>query len=155
MYRFAANPDLEEGLVRLDDLSRRLDAAGPILDALRTHGENRRRTTTLLLGRYLVACKRYHEAEEALNEFLEYEDRADPDSMTAIIARSALGAALAGQGRFDEAEPLLLGSYGAFFPHGGIPTVYGFYKPLMLRRIVELYDRWEKPGTAAEWRAKA
>ena len=54
------------------------------------------------------------------------------------------------QGRFAEAEPLLLKGYDGMSP----PPAVEDRKREALQRIVDLYDAWGKPDKAAEWRAK-
>jgi hypothetical protein len=61
-----------------------------------------------------------------------------------------LGASLKGLARFDEAEPLLLGSYPA------IAKRYGdrdYRTREALDSIADLYVQWGKPEKAAEYRA--
>ena len=55
-------------------------------------------------------------------------------------AMSVLGEALTGQGKFDEAEPLLLEGYESMIP----PPARVNSNQRALKRIVELYDAWHE-----------
>jgi tetratricopeptide (TPR) repeat protein len=67
-------------------------------------------------------------------------------------ADSLLGACLVAQGKFQEAEPLLLKSYPLLKADSG----EGAKRADEARqRIVDLYTSWGKPEKAAEFRAKA
>jgi tetratricopeptide (TPR) repeat protein len=67
-------------------------------------------------------------------------------------AESVLGSSLAAQGRFAEAEPLLLGSYQTLKADTGEGTQYA---PAALARIISLYTAWGRPDRAAPWQALA
>ena len=70
-----------------------------------------------------------------------------------LIARAenALGESIARQGRFAEAEPLLVGS---------VNRISEAYSPKHARtiealtRIADLYTSWGKPELAATWRGR-
>jgi serine/threonine-protein kinase len=66
-------------------------------------------------------------------------------------AESVLGSCLVTEGRFAEAEPLLLGSYSILKadPEGAR------YAPAALQRIVDLYIAWGRLDRAIAWRALA
>ena len=66
------------------------------------------------------------------------------------LANSALGECLTIQERYGEAEPLLVGSYES------LKNSQGANNPrtrLALQRLVELYEKWQKPDLAARYRA--
>jgi serine/threonine-protein kinase len=65
-------------------------------------------------------------------------------------AQSALGACLARQKRYPEAEPLLLGVYDDL---QRTAPGRGPRAPKTLKRLVDLYEAWGKPDKAAEYRA--
>jgi tetratricopeptide (TPR) repeat protein len=72
--------------------------------------------------------------------------------------KNLLGGILAGQGRFSEAEPMLLESYKALRGAGGLSPAEKNY---LVGRWIRLYEDWDtaEPGKgydakAAEWRAK-
>jgi len=105
----------------------------------------------------------YTEAEELLRQCLEIRKLAhgDTDWRSAHVM-SLLGASLAGQGKFDEAEPLLLDAYNQMKDNA--ETIPEYYRDDRIRqaldRIVKLYESWDaaEPGKgyadkAAEYRA--
>lgn len=70
--------------------------------------------------------------------------------MLISLAEGALGECLMAQGRYAEAEPLLVQSYDE------IHTSQGDQDPRTaeaLKRLVVLYDAWQKPQRAAQYRA--
>jgi serine/threonine protein kinase/tetratricopeptide (TPR) repeat protein len=107
------------------------------------------------------------EAEPILRECLAIRQQALPDGHPQQWLRfstmSLLGGALAGQGKFAEAEPLLLDGYNGMKDHAAVPlpTAQRDYKREALERIVKLYDAWHAAepdqgcdARAAEWRAR-
>jgi hypothetical protein len=70
-------------------------------------------------------------------------------------AQTLLGAAVAGQNRFVEAEPLLAAGYEALVEHRAtIPAESRAVVDQALAWIVELYQNWGKPEKASEWRRR-
>jgi len=66
-----------------------------------------------------------------------------------------LGEALAGQKRFQEAEPLLIEGYeGMNTREASIPPVGKVRLTEAIRRLVDLYTAWDKPDEAAAWRKR-
>ena len=64
-----------------------------------------------------------------------------------------MGASLAGQKKYAEAEPLLLEGYQSMAARKnrmGVPDLY--YLDLAREWLVQLYEAWGKPEKAAEWR---
>ncbi len=103
-----------------------------------------------LLGAILIGQGRYTEAEPLLREALEIRRAGRPPGhWETAKTKSLLGAALTGQKRFEEAEPLLLESY---------PDIVADRGPHHRRtreaiaRIIDLYEAWGRPESAAEWR---
>ncbi|HYM36250.1 MAG TPA: serine/threonine-protein kinase, partial [Steroidobacteraceae bacterium] len=62
-----------------------------------------------------------------------------------------LGAAMTGQGRYAEAESILLNSYAQLCKTRGQSNRTTL---LSLQHVIDLYDAWGKPRQAAEYRAK-
>jgi serine/threonine protein kinase/tetratricopeptide (TPR) repeat protein len=119
------------------------------------------------LGLTLNAQSRFAEAETCLRQSLDYYERADrekaprgPMRMWQRIrpraeAESGLGAALAGQGRFAEAEPLLVHAFEKLTAQR--EQLAGDRDKLLREatdRLVVFYTACEKPDRAAEWRAR-
>ncbi|MGO9463841.1 MAG: hypothetical protein ACLQIB_42380 [Isosphaeraceae bacterium] len=67
-----------------------------------------------------------------------------------------VGAALAGQKKYADAEPLLIQAYeGLKEREARIPFLWRTKRPSEAgARIVELYDAWGKTDKAAAWRNK-
>jgi len=64
---------------------------------------------------------------------------------------SLLGASLLGQGKFAEAEPLLLAGYEGLKKFSPAISVDANL-PQAGERLVQLYAAWEKPDKADDWR---
>jgi serine/threonine-protein kinase len=84
------------------------------------------------------------QAEEIYTELL-------PPTHWALAGAAGLrGACLAGLGRFEEAEPLLLDSYVVLERELSKRSVFTLG---ILESLVELYDAWGRPAEAARYRA--
>jgi tetratricopeptide (TPR) repeat protein len=89
-------------------------------------------------------------AEAALRESLDIETNVRTAGDWEIaFTESVLGGCLTYQGRFAEAEPLLLRSAPVIQKARGQGDLYVLNA---VRRVVELYDAWEKPDEAAKYR---
>ena len=67
--------------------------------------------------------------------------------------QSMLGASLMAQGRFEQAEPLLLSAYQALTLHRSeIPWESRSAVEQTSHRIIELYKSWGKPDKVEAWR---
>jgi eukaryotic-like serine/threonine-protein kinase len=94
---------------------------------------------------------RFEEAAAALRGCLAVRQKAFPEGNWLIAeTNSQLGAALAGEGKFAEAEPLLLEAYTTLQAGTAPPD----RSRAALRRIVQLYESWGKTDRAAEWRQR-
>ena len=113
------------------------------------------------LARALAQKEEYEEAERVVRGSLA-EDRPDlieygHSDWILPLLRNELGAALAGQGRFQEAEPLVLDSQEQLAAARSVD----WDAVRRIENIILLYDRWEEAeprqghaATADEWRAK-
>jgi tetratricopeptide (TPR) repeat protein len=106
------------------------------------------------LGWKLLQAGRPADAEPILRECLAFDER-DPDAWGAHVTRAQLGRALAGQGKYAEAEPLLLAGYE------GLTRWAPKAAPLSRNRLPEtagwlaaLYAGWGNSAEAAKWRAE-
>jgi hypothetical protein len=64
-----------------------------------------------------------------------------------------LGAALAGQKKFAEAEPLLLDSYQRMKQVAAqMPPEAKIRLVEAAQRLVDLYEAWDRPESATQWR---
>ena len=98
--------------------------------------------------------RQYPAAETYLRECLTIREKQLPDDWVLFNTKSMLGGALAGQKKFQEAEPLLVEGYsGMKDREEKIPPAAKTRLPEAIRRLVDLYTAWEKPEEAAKWRA--
>jgi tetratricopeptide (TPR) repeat protein len=106
------------------------------------------------LGTVRLELHKFAEAEPVMRECLAIRKKSNPDGYRYFNAESVLGGSLSGQGKYSEAEPLLLAGYQGMKQLGDKLPEIG--KPRFQRagdRIVALYAAWGKPEKAAEWRA--
>jgi hypothetical protein len=79
-------------------------------------------------------------------------EKATVENWERYSCQSVLGASLTGQGKYDEAEPLLLAGYqGMFQRKDAMPAENRPDLENALGWIVSLYQRWNKPQKAVEW----
>jgi hypothetical protein len=72
-----------------------------------------------------------------------------------VVKHSSSAVRTASQGRFAEAEPLLVDGYNCMTGQTEeIPFEFRSTIDRTLQQIVQMYDRWEKPEKAAAWRNK-
>jgi hypothetical protein len=103
----------------------------------------------------LVGQKREAEAEPIAREALKIRESKDADAWTTFNTKSLLGAALLGQKKYIDAEPLIVAGYeGMKAREPKIPVIA---KPRLTQagdRVIKLYESWGKPDKAALWRAR-
>ncbi len=105
------------------------------------------------LGRCLLRAGKSADAEPVLRQCLATRGKMEPDNWTTFDTKSLLGAALLGQKKYADAEPLLLAGYEGMkqhektIPPGGKDRVPG-----AADRLVDLYDATGKKDEAAKWR---
>lgn len=103
------------------------------------------------LGRFLLEQERYVEAEPVLREILDIVLVGLPEySWHTLEVESALGQSLIGQGRFEEAERLVVDAYLRMKDDQRVPT--GKVREAF-QRVMWLYTAWRKPDEAARFRA--
>jgi len=98
---------------------------------------------------------KFTEAEPLAREAFRSDQKARPDDWQTFRAESVLGASLAGQKKFDQAEPLLVEGYHgmeARKPQMGAGNWY--YLDFAHAWIAQMYRSWGKPDKAAEWKKK-
>ena len=75
------------------------------------------------------------------------------DSSLVNDAMGLLGESVLGQKRYAEAEPLILSAYkGMITPEAKLPGPAKARLNKAAERVVRLYEAWDKPEKAAEWR---
>jgi tetratricopeptide (TPR) repeat protein len=104
------------------------------------------------LGVARIRQGKHAEAEVPLREAWEILKRTRPRHWAIWGTASRLGEAIAGQGRFEEAEPFLVDAYTKMKPPNAPWPLSR--KREALERVVKLYEAWDKPEKAAEWRAR-
>ena len=93
---------------------------------------------------------KFDKAEPLSREALEFNRKAQPDDWQRFRAESLLGASLAGEKKYAEAEPLLLEGYeGMAARKDRIAVPDWYYLDLARDWLVELYQAWGKPAKAA------
>ncbi len=98
---------------------------------------------------------KFDQSEALAREELTFERKKRPDAWQRFRSESLLGASLASQKRYAEAEPLLLDGYRGMMARRKLVNAYRWYYFDYAREwIVQLYSAWEKPDEAAEWRKK-
>jgi hypothetical protein len=107
------------------------------------------------LGLTLLALHRGVDSEPLLRECLTIRRNSQPEAWTTFNTCSLLGASLMDQGKYAEAEPLILsGHAGMVVRAATIPPGAKIRLTEAADRIVKLYDAWGKPEKAAAWRAR-
>jgi serine/threonine protein kinase len=107
-----------------------------------------------LVAAYL-ATKRWDDAEGTARRRLKSIELRPPDTWSRFHAMSQLGAALEGQGKFTEAEPLLGQGYeGLVHEQPRISQANQRYVSEAASRLVPFYHSWGKPDKAKEWQVK-
>ncbi len=102
----------------------------------------------------LLKHRQYPAAETYLRECLTIREKKLPDDWLLFNTKSLLGGALAGQKKFQEAEPLLVEGYsGMKDREANIPPAAQPRLPEAIRRLVDLYTAWDRPEDAAKWQA--
>jgi tetratricopeptide (TPR) repeat protein/tRNA A-37 threonylcarbamoyl transferase component Bud32 len=108
-----------------------------------------------LVGLDLMARGHASEAEPPLREALALRVRDVPDDWTRYGVTAYLGSALLSQARYAEAEPLVLSGYEGLKARAArIPAPERFRLPSSACRVIDLYEAWGHPETAAAWKAR-
>jgi hypothetical protein len=112
--------------------------------------------TATALARLRLIQQKPAEAEPPARRALAIRLDRHPDHWTRFDALSLLGAALAGQKKYAEAEPLLISGYeGLKEREERIPFLWRKKRPAEAgARIVALYDAWGKKDKADAWRKR-
>jgi len=109
-------------------------------------------STQTSLNSVWLQQKRDVEAERGLRDALKLYEKASPELWERYYCQGLLGASLAGQKKFAEAEPLLVSGYeGMAQREAGIPFRDRSRLAEAGNRIVKLYQDWGRPEKAAEW----
>lgn len=99
---------------------------------------------------------KFTESEPLAREIEATEQTKEPDSWMRFWAESLLGASLAGQKKYAEAEPLLLEGYrGMLTRKDRISMPDRRHLDSAREWILQMYEAWGKPDKAAEWKQPA
>lgn len=102
-----------------------------------------------------VSQGKFAQGEALAREALEFDQTDQPDNWQRFRAASLLGASLAGQKKYSEAEPLLLEGYQGMVARKdqiGVPDWYHLDRSR--EWVAQLYQSWGKLEKAAKWRKK-
>jgi len=102
-----------------------------------------------------LSQRKFAESEPLAREAVEFDRKKQPDDWQRFRAESLVGASLAGQKKYAEAEPLLLDGYQGMLARKdriGVPDRY--HLDHAREWLVQLYQAWGKPADAAKWRKK-
>jgi hypothetical protein len=95
--------------------------------------------------------RKFAEAESLLREAMNGSGNQNTQVWDTFDRQSLLGASLLGQGKYAEAEPLLLSGYEGLLKQSTAISVDANL-PEAGQRLVRLYTAWGKPDKADEWR---
>jgi tetratricopeptide (TPR) repeat protein len=107
------------------------------------------------LGRALLRDDNFVDAEPRLREALAIQEKKRPDEWQRCHTQSLLGAALAGQRKYAEAEPLLLDGYQGLTEHEENMSAWDRrFVRQALDRLVQFYTDWAQPDKAVAWKQR-
>ncbi len=100
----------------------------------------------------LLEEHKYVQAEAMIRRCLAIREKLRPDDWSTHHARHMLGAALAGQNRFAEAETLLVSGYrGMKARDATMPEFHRSRVGEAVYRVIHFYQRLDKPAEARKW----
>ena len=103
------------------------------------------------MARLRLTQRKYAEAESLLHEAMNGAGNQNTQAWDTLDRQSLLGASLLGQGRYAEAEPLLIAGYQGLLKQSPAISVDANL-PQAGERLVQLYSAWGRPEKADEWR---
>jgi serine/threonine protein kinase/tetratricopeptide (TPR) repeat protein len=98
---------------------------------------------------------KFASSEILAREAFEFYRKKQPEDWQRFRTESLLGASLAGKSEYAEAEPMLLEGYQGMLSRKdriGVPDWYHLDRAS--EWIIQLYQAWDKPDKAAEWKQK-
>jgi tetratricopeptide (TPR) repeat protein len=128
-----------------------------LLEAARESDSRSRKLQGVLdaLTAVRINSERYTEAEELARECLTLRADHSPENWRTFNTKSLLGAALAGQEKYDEAEPLLLDGYqGMKVRENEILQKDKSKLADALQRIIKLYEPTGESEKAMHWQER-
>ncbi len=105
-------------------------------------------------GQAALEAKAFAMAEPLLRESLAIRAEAKPDAWQTFHVQSLLGAALLGEGKPDDAAPLLVRAYeGLKQRESTLPATSSRRLPEALDRLIELHTALKQPDEVKRWQA--
>jgi serine/threonine protein kinase/tetratricopeptide (TPR) repeat protein len=105
------------------------------------------------LGLNLLQQKKWNDAESVFRDCLAIRAKKQPDAWTTFNTQSLLGAALMGQKKYTEAEPLLIEGYAGMKQRAEkIPSPTKMHLAEAGQRLIALYEATGNKDAAAKWR---
>lgn len=112
-------------------------------------------SSALDLGLACTSEGKFTESEALAREALEFYQKQEPDDWQRYRAESVLGASLAGEKKYQEAEPFLTEGYrGMLAQKDKIAMPDRYHLDRAREWLIQLYVARGKPEQAAEWRKK-
>ncbi len=104
----------------------------------------------------MLKLQAWQAAETYLRECLTIREKILPDDWLMFNTKSLLGGALAGQKKFQEAEPLLIAGYqGMKQREAKIPAAFARIRLVeAVQRLVQLYEATGKTLELAKWKTE-
>jgi tetratricopeptide (TPR) repeat protein len=140
------------------DTDKSLTQIGPAVAGIRTgDAKSDLLPLALELNAALLSERKDHVAAEKLAaECVDLCAKHLPNTELHLLAKSGLGVALVGQGKFADAEPHHLDAVNGLTDlrtRAKQPLTDPQYLTV-LRRVIDLYDGWEKPDELAKWKGR-
>lgn len=113
-------------------------------------------TGWMMLALVRLQQKRFADAESTSRELLTAYQESAPDNWRRIYTQAILGASLARERKYEEAEPILTSAYDSLVEKRD--SMLAEFRPSIAdwgERIVAMYQSWGRAEKAAEWREKA
>jgi eukaryotic-like serine/threonine-protein kinase len=105
------------------------------------------------LAEAYVAEGKFTQSEPLARDAEKFQRIREPDNWQVFWAESLLGASMAGEKRYVDAEPLLLDGYRGMVERKDLMPVPKLRDVTNGHKwIVQMYEAWGKPQEAAEWR---
>jgi serine/threonine protein kinase len=105
------------------------------------------------LGACRVKLQKYAAAEQPLRDSLDIYVKKQPNAVLRYDTASLLGAALAGQHKYAEAAPLLVGSAKVFLSNAAkLSPAYRKLAVAAVERVIAFYTSQDDADEAARWR---
>ena len=110
----------------------------------------------MMLALVRLEQKRFADAESTSRELLTAYQESFPDNWRRSYTQAILGASLAGERKYEEAEPTLTSAYDSLVEKRD--SVFAEFRPSIANwgeQIAAMYQSWGRAEKAAEWRQKA